>query len=105
MARDVEAWRHVLPFPLIAREGGELMLGQDASGLDFRASILVEGDRVTLSTAVRTNRLSGRLYFALIRRFHPLITRTMLRRAYRRVALAAPPAGERHKSAAGAGPA
>jgi hypothetical protein len=105
MPRDVAAWRGVLPFPVVAREGAELLLGRDAGHLDFRASVLVEDERVTLSTVVRIHNRRGRLYFAVVRRFHPRVVRRMLRRAWRREALGAPSAGERElaRVASGAG--
>ncbi|RST10273.1 DUF2867 domain-containing protein [Streptomyces sp. WAC05374] len=96
MDRDPRAWRGVLPFPVNAVEGGELLLGQDAAHLDFRASLLVEDHSVTLSTVVRTHNRLGRLYFGAVRHVHPYMARMMLRRTYRRIALAAPTAGERH---------
>ncbi|MEO3768374.1 DUF2867 domain-containing protein [Streptomyces sp. B8F3] len=102
MPRDVAAWRGVLPFPVVAHEGAELLLGKDAGHLDFRASVLVEDERVTLSTVVRIHHRRGRLYFAVVRRFHPRVVRRMLRRAWRRRALAAPSAGERERTRAGA---
>ncbi|WBB59539.1 DUF2867 domain-containing protein [Streptomyces sp. WMMC500] len=102
MPRDVAAWRDVLPFPVVAREGAELLLGKDAGHLDFRASVLVEDERVTLSTVVRIHNRRGRLYFAVVRRFHPRAARHMLRVAWRRLALAAPSAGARERERAGA---
>ncbi|KAA6213060.1 DUF2867 domain-containing protein [Streptomyces albofaciens JCM 4342] len=118
MPRDPAAWKGVLrgAFPEQGRattaDGGELLLGKDARHLDFRASILVEspaagadgrtaghGGRVTLSTVVRTHHAGGRLYFALVRRVHPVLARAMLRRTHRRLALAAPSAGEREWAA------
>ncbi|MEV5594577.1 DUF2867 domain-containing protein [Streptomyces sp. NPDC052496] len=118
MPRDPDAWKGVLrgAFPEKGRattaDGGEILLGQDARHLDFRASILVEspaagpdgrtaghGGRVTLSTVVRTRTTGGRLYFAAVRRVHPVLARAMLRRTHRRLALAAPSAGEREWAA------
>ncbi|WP_030667235.1 DUF2867 domain-containing protein [Streptomyces rimosus] len=118
MPRDPVAWKDMLrgAFPeqgrATAADGGELLLGKDARHLDFRASILVEspaagadgrtaghGGRVTLSTVVRTHHTGGRLYFALVRRVHPVLARAMLRRTHRRLALAAPSAGEREWAA------
>ncbi|GGU74086.1 hypothetical protein GCM10010211_44920 [Streptomyces albospinus] len=98
MPTEPEAWEGVLrgaPFPVVGREGGEILLGKDAGHLDFRASILVADGRVTLGTVVRTHHRGGRLYLALVRRVHPFMARTMLRRTHRRLALAAPGAGER----------
>ncbi|MFH9419734.1 DUF2867 domain-containing protein [Streptomyces sp. NPDC017529] len=116
MPRDPAAWKGVLrgAFPELGRaetaDGGEILLGQDARHLDFRASILVESPgtgerttghegRVTLSTVVRTHNTGGRLYFAVVRRVHPVLARAMLRRTHRRLALAAPSAGERELAA------
>ncbi|QKV94657.1 DUF2867 domain-containing protein [Streptomyces sp. NA02950] len=98
MPRDPESWRGVLrgaPFPVVGRADGEVLLGEDAGHLDFRASILVESGQVTLSTVVRTHNARGRLYFGVVRRIHPVMARLMLRRTHRRLALAAPSAGER----------
>jgi hypothetical protein len=97
MDRDPGAWRGVLPFPVRAAEGRELLLGKDARHLDFRASVLVGDDDVTLTTVVRTRTALGRLYFGLVRHLHPYAARTALRRHHRRLALAAPSAGERHR--------
>ncbi|TQK51867.1 uncharacterized protein DUF2867 [Streptomyces sp. SLBN-118] len=90
MPRDPHAWRDVLPFEIQATAPNELLLGEDAGHLDFRASVLIADDTVTLTTVVRTHNWRGRLYFAVIRRFHPPIARRMLRRAYRRLVFAAP---------------
>ncbi|MCP3819082.1 DUF2867 domain-containing protein [Streptomyces sp. A3M-1-3] len=95
MPADPAAWEHVLPFPVVAREGAEIMLGEDAGHLDFRASVFVGREEVTLSTVVRTHNRLGRLYFAVVRRAHPFMARAMLRRTHRRLALAAPGAAER----------
>lgn len=96
MPRDPRAWRGVLPFPVKAVEGNELLLGLDAGHLDFRASLLVGDQDVTLSTVVRIHNLAGRIYWGVVRHGHPLMTRLMLSRTRRTLALAAPTAGERH---------
>ncbi|MEV0319684.1 SRPBCC family protein [Streptomyces sp. NPDC050658] len=95
--RDPEAWTGILrdAFPVLAREGGELLLAVDTAGLTARASILVDDRYVTLSTAARADTLRGRVYWGVVRRGHPFMARTMLRRTHRRLALAAPDAAER----------
>ena len=98
MPREPEAWEGVLrgaSFPVAGRTDTEILLGEDARDLDFRASVLVADGRVTLGTVVRLHRTTGRLYFAVVRRIHPFMARLMLRRFHRRLALAAPTAGER----------
>ncbi|MFI9050759.1 DUF2867 domain-containing protein [Streptomyces sp. NPDC053427] len=105
MPADPAAWEGVLrgaSFPVVGRAGGEILLGKDARHLDFRASLLLANGQVTLGTVVRTHHLSGRLYFALVRHVHPFMARLMLRRTHRRLALAAPSAGQRERAGAGA---
>ncbi|MFF6775148.1 DUF2867 domain-containing protein [Streptomyces sp. NPDC012637] len=99
MPRDPGAWRQVLPASVRATGEHELLLGEDASHLDYRASVLLDADSVTLVSAVRLHNTRGRLYFALVRHVHPFMARLMLRRAHRRIAFAARPAGERNARA------
>jgi Protein of unknown function (DUF2867) len=102
MPRDPESWRGVLrgaSFPVVGREGGEVLLGEDAGHLDFRASIHVDDCQVTLSTVVRIHNWRGRVYWAMVKLVHPFMARTMLRRTHRRLALTAPSAAERARSA------
>ncbi|MGX1884259.1 DUF2867 domain-containing protein [Streptomyces sp. NPDC055287] len=97
MPRDPDSWTGILrdAFPVVAREGGELLMDVDTAGLRARASILVDERHVTLSTVARADTTRGRLYWSVVRRVHPLMARAMLRRTHRRLALAAPSAGER----------
>ncbi len=75
--------RHV--FDMVARTDHEVLLGTDQAHLGFRASVLVEPDRVVLSTVVELRNRRGRAYFALVRRLHPLVVRRMLARAARKM--------------------
>ncbi|MCK7624780.1 DUF2867 domain-containing protein [Streptomyces sp. RS10V-4] len=98
MPQEPEAWLRALrrtPFPVLAHQGGEILLGKDARHLDFRASLLVGEGSVTLGTVVRLHRAAGRRYWSAVRRLHPAAARRALRRLHREVALAAPAAGER----------
>lgn len=95
MPRDPSAWENVLPFPVTAASPSEILLGEDAGHLDFRASVLIADDTVTLSTVVKIHNWRGRLYWAVVRPFHPFMSRLMLRRFHRRLAFAAPSAAER----------
>lgn len=70
-------------FAVVARDAAEVLLGSDDSHLDFRASVLREPDRVVISTVVKIHNLRGRLYFAIVRRLHPTVVRTMLTKASR----------------------
>lgn len=73
-------------FDTVEQRGGELLLGTDARHLDFRASILVEAEAVTLTTVAAAHNRRGRLYMAVVRRTHPAVVRSMLSRARRRLA-------------------
>lgn len=77
-------------FATVASRPGEVLLGTDERHLDFRASVLVEPDRVVLSTVVRWHNRRGRAYFALVRHVHPVVVRAMLRRAARLLAAPSP---------------
>jgi len=66
----------------------EVLLGTDQGHLGFRASVLVEPDRVVLSTVVRLHNRRGRAYSALVRRIHPVVVRGMLSRAVQKVGAA-----------------
>ncbi|WP_129305992.1 DUF2867 domain-containing protein [Streptomyces sp. L2] len=101
LPRDPAAWTGILrnTFPVLARSGGELLLDVNTGGLTARASILVDDHHVTLSTAVQTDGPRARLYWAVVKRVHPFMARTMLRRTHRTLALTAPPAGERPRTA------
>ncbi|GGW59491.1 hypothetical protein GCM10010503_40840 [Streptomyces lucensis JCM 4490] len=99
--RDPAAWTGILrdAFPVLAQAGGELLLDVNTAGLTARASILIDERYVTLSTAVKADGLRARLYWGLVKRVHPFMARTMFRRTHRRLALAAPSAGERSRTA------
>jgi hypothetical protein len=75
--------RHV--FDTRSWSPSEVLLGIDQRHLAFRASVLVAGDRVVLSTVVDARSGRGRAYSAVIRRIHPIVVRTLLGRAVRRI--------------------
>ncbi|RFU84725.1 DUF2867 domain-containing protein [Streptomyces triticagri] len=97
LPRDPAAWTGILrdAFPVIAREDGELLMRVDTSGVTARASILTDDDHVTLCTVASTQSWRGRLYWAAVKRVHPFMARTMLRRTHRTLSGSAPSAGER----------
>jgi hypothetical protein len=79
-------------FRVYAVHVDEMILGEDDKHLDFRASVRLRGDQrgsvsareLVLTTVVHCHNLLGRCYIALIRPFHRLVVRSMLRRAARR---------------------
>lgn len=77
-------------FTVTERTDTEALLGGDAKHLDFRASLLVDGGKVTLTTVVQLHNLRGRLYMAIVKRVHPAVVRSMLAQASRRLAEQAP---------------
>jgi hypothetical protein len=74
-------------FDTTVRTDREVLLGVDASHLDFRAGVLVEpdadGTTVTLSTVAATRSRTGRVYLAPVRLMHPAVVKAMLRHAAR----------------------
>lgn len=78
---------HIDFFPILARRPDELVVGEDDSHLDFRASVLQRpsgnGDERELvaTTAVHCHNLFGRIYIQTIAPFHRLVVRSSLARA------------------------
>jgi hypothetical protein len=81
-------------FATLSRTDHEVLLGTDQDHLGFRASVLVEPDRVVLSTLVELHNRRGHAYFALVRRLHPIVVRRMLVRAARTMATSAGPSAQ-----------
>jgi len=76
-------------FTTVARTDNEVLLGADQSHLGFRASVLVEHNRVVVSTVVELHNRRGSAYFAFVSRLHPFVVRRMLARAARKMEAAA----------------
>lgn len=78
---------HIDFFPIISREGHELVIGEDDRHLDFRTSVLLRGaavdgkHEVVATTVVRCHNSFGHLYLFLIAPFHRLVVRSNLARA------------------------
>lgn len=70
--------------PVLYRSDEEIVMGMNDKHLYFRLSVLKvagrENSEVFLTTIVRFNNLGGRIYFTLIRLFHGVIVRTMLKK-------------------------
>ena len=72
-------------FPVLSESPTEVVSGLNDRHLDFRALFKVEElqpqrSRITLTTAVATHNVTGRLYLTAILPFHKLIVRDLLRR-------------------------
>lgn len=76
-------------FATVSRRPDEVLIGTDQRHLAFRASVLLEQDRVVLSTVVHQRNRRGRAYSALVRRIHPWVVRGLLARAARKMAAVA----------------
>lgn len=67
-------------FPLLDRAADELLVGVDDVHLSFRVSIRVRDDVVLVGTVVQVHNRLGRAYWAVVRWFHPVVVRSLLRR-------------------------
>jgi hypothetical protein len=72
-------------FDTVAKRPEEVLLGIDQRHLGYRASVRVEPRRVVLTTVVALHNRRGAAYFAVVRRVHPFVVRTMLARAARTI--------------------
>jgi Protein of unknown function (DUF2867) len=74
-------------FRILSRSNRELILGEDDRHLDFRLSLLLRacsdgsGDELVATSVVRCHNALGRVYLALIARFHRLVVVSNLKRA------------------------
>jgi Protein of unknown function (DUF2867) len=70
-------------FPVLSESPERLVAGFNDTHLDFRVVVDVassgHGRQVTATTLVLTHNLLGRVYLAIIRPFHRLIVRALLR--------------------------
>ncbi len=73
-------------FDTVSRTDDEVVLGVDQSHLGFRAAVLVERNRVVVTTVVKFHNRRGAAYSAVVRTLHPLIVRSILARAARALA-------------------
>lgn len=69
--------------PVLYQSDEEIVMGMNDKHLYFRLSVMKiarqDDSQVFLTTVVRFNNIGGKIYFALIRLFHGLIVRTMLK--------------------------
>ncbi len=79
---------HRQAFDTLVRRRDEVLLGTDQQHLSFRASELLERDRVVVSTVVNVHNRRGRAYSRLVRHVHPWVVRSLLARATQRLAAA-----------------
>jgi hypothetical protein len=75
-------------FDTLDRHRDEVMLGIDQQHLSFRASVLIDRDRVVVSTVVAVHNRRGRAYSRLVRQVHPWVVRSLLARAAQRLTAA-----------------
>lgn len=90
--QDAPYWADLLfrgpaALPVLDRAAEEVLCGADKRMLSYRAGVRVTtdggGTTVTVSTVVQRHTRRGAAYFAVVRRAHPWIVRTLLARAAR----------------------
>jgi hypothetical protein len=62
-------------------QSNEIIAGEDDKHLDFRVSVLKDGDYLILSTLVHYNSGFGKFYFFIIKRFHKVVVKGIMRKA------------------------
>jgi hypothetical protein len=79
---------HINFFPVISSSDREIILGEDDTHLEFRASLLLRDAQngsadLVLTTVVQCHNTLGRAYLAIVRPFHQTVVRSSLDRAQR----------------------
>ncbi|MFS8049488.1 DUF2867 domain-containing protein [Rhizobium sp. BR 314] len=77
-------------FPLLSKNAGELVMGEDDRHLDFRLAILLRADtaggrELVVVTVVHCHNWLGRMYLAVIAPFHRVIAPASLEQAARAI--------------------
>ena len=69
-------------FTLIRENDNEIIMGEDDKHLNFRASIIIDKSKNTISviTLVHFNNLLGKAYFLPVKPFHKILIKTILKR-------------------------
>lgn len=69
------------PLKVVDKTNNEVIFGVDDKHLDFSVSLLLEQRKtLTISTTVKFNNWFGQFYFSLVRPFHKLIVKSMLKK-------------------------
>lgn len=74
-------------FQIMSIQDNDIVLGADDSHLNFRAIISCNSDQeynIDLTTLVEFNNKTGRIYFSLIKPFHKIVVKHMLKQAYKK---------------------
>ena len=69
-------------FPVIARTENEMIMGIDDRHLNFRVSVLIDREKsyIHITTLVQYRNRLGKAYFLLVKPFHKMIVRSLLKR-------------------------
>ncbi len=68
-------------FKIYAIYDNEIIAGEDEKHLDFRISVLKNEGILTISTLVQYNNWFGRLYFFIVKPFHKVVAKSMMKSA------------------------
>ncbi len=68
-------------FRIYSINENEIIAGEDEKHLNFRVSVLKENGETFFSTLVQYNNWFGRFYFFIVKPFHKLVVKVMLKNA------------------------
>lgn len=83
--KEIRVGGYIGFFRIFAILPDEMILGADDSHLNFRVSIYNSGSKsynIKVTTLVKFNNFTGKLYMSLISPFHRLVVKRMVRQAY-----------------------
>ena len=71
-------------FKIYSIEENEIIAGDDDKHLDFRVSVLKKDEELIVSTLVHYNNIFGKVYMTLIKPFHKLVIKVMIKNAVKK---------------------
>jgi hypothetical protein len=66
-------------FPILSTAADEVILGEDDKHLSFVVAVTIGTSQVSITTLVTVHNTFGKLYWAVVRLFHPLLVRATIR--------------------------
>jgi hypothetical protein len=75
-------------FKIYAIQEDEIIAGEDDKHLDFRVSIhriIKKETTVSISTLVQYNNWFGKLYFFVVKPFHKIVVKSLIRKAAKKI--------------------
>ncbi len=84
--RKFEVGAYISFFQILSIQQNELILGEDDKHLNFRVSVYNSKEKefnIKITTLVQYNNWFGKVYMTIVKPFHHIVVKTMVKQAYK----------------------